>query len=459
MSKSLIRKRAAEIWPEAWHFDRRPEGVSGATLVVIDAMQTVRGLNHNGKTWRDLSERMLADLKMTRSQYPLATTFIYSFDTYPFVPMAKAPVQQQRTEQADMGEPEELTDFVCGPLDTEVPDDWTRAVHHRAVYLREIIRFFVLHWRTKSFPATQTIIVDGHYLKPEDFPECELSANDVLKTPVYLSPGDFALAPELMNELGEGDFAMPFLMKSISEDHDICVVLSIDTDMMSILLTFETHLKIFWRFWPRLSFVPNTNGYGSMTGANTQKWCDVSSLKEDILNDQRLAALGNPLGTLCAAVASSGGDYTDPIRRVTPQRFIDTLLVNARYIGDVCDEDGIVDPDAHRRLIRCACSQAALGNKSLFKASENADFDNKLAPIPTDVLHRRRHLQYYMTMLSQTGGDKLILDNPRFFGYARIDRTQELSRDNIMRLHGTDAPDDLFQTSEVPSKNLLDDTS
>lgn len=446
MGKSDIRKRSEEIWPEAWYIENKPDDASEATLVVIDAMQTVKGLNFNGKTWRDLAERMLADLKVTRDQYPRATTFIYSFDKYPFVPIAKAPVQIERSMRASVGEPEEeLAEFVCGPLDAHVPDEWTRAVGHRAKHLREIIRFFVKHWMTFDFPEGITVIVDGHYLKPEDVPQFNMTEDELLKTPLYLCPGDARASSFLANDLGEGDFAMPFLMDALSDNHSTAIVLSIDTDLMSILLSFDTKMKIFWRYWPRLSFMPNTNGYGRMVAANAQKWCDVSILRQSIENDQRLLALKDPVLTLSAAIAASGGDYVDPIERVTPQRFIDTLLVNAKYIGDICNARGEIEAQSHQRLIRCACVQAVKGNRTLFEASKHSEFTSRLTPSPNDMLHRRHHLQYYMSMLRQAGHETLKLDDPRMFGYARINRDKDLSRNNIKRLHGNDVPDDALE--------------
>lgn len=445
MPKADIRKRFAEIWPDAWYeADFLPER-NYATLVVIDAIAALRGVNAHGKTWKDVGDRLLKDIDVIGKYYQSATTFVYSYDMYEFVPVAKDPTQKSRTAQAEVGEPEkEMTGFVCGPLYSPIPDDWGRALGHRAKYVRDVIRFFVKYWMTCTFPANLTILVDGHYLRPEDVPQWDISQEDLHRTPIYIGPGKPTLAKDFCNELGEGDFSMPFFLKKLQGEHDSAIVLSIDTDMMSILLALEIPMKIYWRFWPRLSFVPNTEGFGNMTGANAEKWCNISLLKELINADDRLCALVSPVRSLNAAVAASGGDYVDPIAKVTPRRFIDTYLLNASFIQDLCDEGGEINVEAHRRLIRCACVQAKYGNKKEFTASRDSNFDSRFMPSPCDLLYRRKHLEFYMIMILQTGCDILSLPDPRLYGYGRIDRTKPLAKGNIMRLHDIDAPDDFF---------------
>ena len=249
-----------------------------------------------------------------------------------------------------------------------MPDEWSRAVHDRHRWIPEIIRLFVKYWSTKELGPT--VYIDGHYLLPEDGSE---------KT----------LVPAFRNDLGEGDFSIPFMLRMLAPHHETATVLSIDTDLMPILLSAKTEIRVFWRFWPRLSFSANSNGYGRMQGSNAEKWCDMEILQHDVFSDTRLSSLRDPILALLVAIAASGGDYVDPIKRVVPQRYIDTLLVNAAYIGDIADDSGRLDPDAFKRLLRCACMQARCGNQSLFQASgEDTDFSKafSLIPDPTDDL-------------------------------------------------------------------------
>jgi hypothetical protein len=460
MSKSEARKRVSTLYPNSFFEDRTPDGVNDVTLVVVDWAQVAKGLIVSGKTWGDVAERGLADVMgRARSQYPRATTFVITTDYYPDVDITKAPTQDDRTQQNEAGEGQlldadgdpvdPLADFVCGPAHAPVPDEWRLAIHHRAKWFGEIVRFFARHWMTMPFGRDMTILVDGHYLQPGDLEGTEEHDVEVLqRTPLRLGDNDPpALMPHLHNSLGEGDFSIPFFLRMLSEDHVSAAVLSIDTDLMSILLTLDTTMRLYWRFWPRLSFMANTRGFGRMAGKNMQKWCDISELKQDILSDQRLMMLKAPVTTLCATIAASGGDYTDPIKRVTPAHFINTLLANAQFIGDVCDDEGTIDRKAHERLVRCACKQST--KRTLYEAAEGCDLDcpGRTPPRP-DILHRRRHLEWYMSMLRQTGRSMLELGNPRLYGYARVDRSQPLSRTNIMRLHGTDAPDDRISDEE-----------
>lgn len=451
MGKSNIRKRLEEVYPQSFYNDCRPIVAAEATLVVIDSMQVLKGLIPDGKTGRELGDRMLLDLKADHTP----KTFVFTFDCYPFVSISKSITQSQRTEIGMRGEARnDLLDFKLS-LDEIIPDSWSQAVQDRNVGIPTILRFFVKHWLTKDLGENIILYLDGHYLHHEDIEEHDIGGApdttdplELLKYPLKLENGKATFVPHLKNELGEGDFAIPFFLRELSEEHHVATVLSIDTDLISILLWAETGLRVNLRYWPRLSFVSNSNGYGRMKDKNQQKWIAIDELKSAIYADQRLAPLEDPLLSLLLAMAASGGDYIDPFSRVTPQRFIDTLLVNAEYIGDIVDKEGVVQVEAYKRLVRCACMQAKAGNKKLFLAVKGTDFSNPLIPSPPDLLYRRKHTQYYFSMIYQSGRSVLALENPRLWGYARVDRDRELVKGNIKRLHGTEAPDDF----EVESK-------
>jgi len=161
-----------------------------------------------------------------------------------------------------------------------------------------------------------------------------------------------------------------------------------------------------------------------------------------------LSSLEDPVRTMTVAMIAPGGDYTDPIKRAPVTHWINTLLVNASYIGDIANEEWKVDFQAHKRLIRCATKQSTIGHKKLFKAHEEADFLNRLMPKPNDLLHRYKHLQFMMEMMRKTGQPSLDLPNCRRYSYARIDKSLPLSRNNIKRCHDDDPPDDLITSEE-----------
>lgn len=454
MGKSDARIGFEKTYPDAFGTGNHPNALQ-VTKVFIDAIQILRG-GLNTASYATLNELAQGFLRYTIHQilerHPYADTFYFVFDYYPFVPLAKAVEQQKRRKKK---QEEWVFDF---DPQAEISEHWSVMLNDRNYGVPEILRAFTRIWIEDPPTDLGTILIDGHYLE-------EVNGLNVLNVPLYVSP-QLKPAPELQNFWGEGDMKIPFLLKKVAADmsaDEEIVVISVDTDMMMILtiLAQEVPQSISWRYGPKPSNAVNSHGRGRIE--DTQKWCYISKLLLQLKLDAELKDFADPVKALALVIAASGGDYTDPIPRVPIPHWLKTLRANANHFRKIIDEDWQINNDLHRELMLCACKQSSM-RKEIYKHIKGTDPGHHRMPSLCDTLHRRRHLQFVMNMLRHTGRDRGPQDNPLLFGYQRIDRTREVSHDNISRCHDTDPPDDLnegvfvnygFNPAEEIEKGIL----
>lgn len=435
MGGSGGRKRLRDIYPHCFN-DGDIKDASRVTVVSYDAIQILRSLK--ALTFSTVGELARAFLRYpiqeAKEKYPMVSLFIFVFDKYPHVPIAKGVEQQKRTRQRN--EPEEY-EFDFSP-DARIMESWNSVTGDRDKGCPEIVRAFVREWLAD--PPKERVIIDGHYL--DEFED----RNDVQDIPLCLSPVP-RLAHEYTNELGEGDFSLPFLLEQISKDElhptEEIVIHSVDSDMICIgmLLSRRIPNRIHLRFWPRLANCVNSRCGGWMDGKNVQKWCDTTLLRTAIENDDRLQEIPDPVKVMILSIYASGGDWSEPIPRAPVHHWINTVLVNARFFSRLVDEDWKIDHASFKTLLGCATMQAKNG-KYLYEHTADACLDNDRMPRPDDVLHRRKHAQYALNMLKRTGKRSLRLEDCRLFGYGLKDLNLPFDRKNVVRLHNSQSPQD-----------------
>lgn len=451
MGGSGGRKRLREVYPHCFN-DGDIKDASKVAIVGFDAIQILRGvLALTFSTVRELAQAFLKyPIKQAKEKYPMAHTFVFVFDKYPFVPIAKGVEQQKRAKQHN--EPEEY-EFDFSP-EARVMESWNSVTGDRDRGCPEILRAFVAEWLLD--PPKERVIIDGHYL--DEFQ----GQYNVQNVPLCLSPVP-RLAHEYTNTLGEGDFGLPFLLKKLSAElhpEEDIVIHSVDSDMICIgmLLSRQIPNRIHLRFWPMLANSVNSRGHGRMDGKNVQKWCDTTLLRTSIETDDRLKAIPDPLKVMILAIYASGGDWSEPIPRAPVHHWINTVLVNASFFAKLVDEDWKIDNGSFKTFVGCATMQAIAG-KRLYEHTADACLENNRMPRPDDVLYRRKHAQYALFMLRRTGKKSLKLDDSRLWGYGRENLDLPFDRKNVVRLHNSAAPQDLMTDDEqTPSRNRGDET-
>jgi len=452
MGGSGGRKRLGEVYPHCFNEGDIKEDACTVAIVGYDAIQILRSLLAlTFSSVRELAQAFLKyPIEQAKQKYPMAHTFVFAFDKYPFVPIAKGVEQQKRTKQHN--EPEEY-EFDFSP-DAPVMDSWSSVTGDRDKGVPEILRAFVAEWLLD--PPKERVIIDGHYL--DEFQ----GQYNVQNVPLCLSPVS-RLAHEYTNTLGEGDFGLPFLLKKLSKElhpEESIVIHSVDSDMVCIgmLLSKQIPNRVHLRFWPMLGHCVNSRGHGRMEGKNVQKWCDATLLRTSIETDDRLKAIPDPVKVMILAIYASGGDWSEPIPRAPVHHWINTVLVNASFFTKLVDEDWKIDHGSFKTFVGCATMQAIAG-KRLYEHTSDACLDNNRMPRPDDVLHRRKHAQYALLMLSRTGKKSLNLDDCRLYSYGRRDMDLPFDRKNVVRLHKSQAPQDLMSEDEQTlSRNRGDKT-
>ena len=465
MGKSEWRNLLAEEYYQQAHTKGEPPLIkTRATVAIHDSMQLLKSLSAKKiKTGTDLVQAFRAAVLEAFRPGSKISTFIFSFDKYPFVPVSKGVEQRSRDKtpsaSADAADNQaedndnlgqghkELT---LGPLD----ENWKAHMRDRNYHVPRYIRFIVTNLLTGP-PVVRLglrhgcrVIFDGHYLEdlelfdglcpmPErvtEFPfllqriPIELVGNQV-------TPNGFemCLREDLENTIGEGDFSMAFLMAKVAPTEPV-IIYSIDSDLVWVIMRFferfPDHPGIAMFFWPNLSYVvpgKYPDGRARPSGAGPwQRWWDMGLLRDLIRDDPRLAATKNPLRTLEMACIASGGDYV-PYLHIPPMHWVKALFRAPEKFADLCRDNNTVSFQAYRELVRGAFSTAKLDTMPNIIVLRNA-FDN--------IVH-------YLDMLDQVARPEGVLyeQNPMFFGYKRIDTTQPLTRDNIERKDGDSTSD------------------
>lgn len=453
MGKSLWRNLLASDYYEAAHSKGAPPAVvKNATTAVHDSMQLLRSLDGKGiKTCVALVQAFrsaaLDSLRLGSS----VKTFVYCFDKYPFVPVSKGVEQMARAATASAAEDASAVAAAAAGADddddsavdaykelaigNDLDENWKAHLFDRHFHVPRYIRFIVTQLligpplvRLQLRPDCR-VIFDGHYLEDLhvfdeycDLPERAEEFPFLLqRIPIELAgdgQGDeISFREDLENTIGEGDFAMPFLMSKLAPAEPF-IVYSTDSDMvwifMRFLEKFPAHPGIALFFWPNLSFV--VPGKWPAGPGPWQRWWDMNLLRDLIANDKRLSATGNPLRVLEVTCLASGGDYV-PYMKMPPQHYVQALFRTPEKFSDLCRANNTISFKPFVELVQAAFSTAQRKEMPSMTALRNC-FDN--------VVH-------YLDMLGQTARPEGVLyeQNPCVFGYSRVDKTKPLTRDNI----------------------------
>lgn len=477
MGKSEGRHAVHATWPNAFAKNAYPSTLDEATVVADDVMQRLKAVSvfkdPKAHTWASLSETMLAEPIKFLKECPNIKVSVQCFDIYPYVPLAKACEQQVRSSRAAVGDGELISDenFSTGPPNAEVPHHmWSQAVNHRTKYTPKVIAYLVHCWASSgiiaaSIPPGTSIIVSGHYIETPvvgvngEFQIEMDGTTDIFDTPLeFKSDGSIVARVDLANRLGEGDYAIPYLVSKLMEkemnhvvfsgDEDkvtkpTCVILSTDSDFLSILLmaTFKLQyrLRFIWRMWPGLANIAN-GPWKTVKGLDDQLWCDISTLYACIAEDPGLAAFRSPVFAVIAALTAACGDYTDSIPRVPPAHWLKTIRNNATYIGDIFSEFMAFSPAAYVRLQEAACRQAAVGPKKVFVGVPGETLGAhvpmpKTMPDANASMNRANHLWYALLQILKVLEPSVHVEGLHAFSYARVRIDEPVSRTNIARVH------------------------
>jgi len=466
MPKAEGRHAVQATWDKAFIKNAYPAELENATVVCDDNMQRIKALSTRSDsapplTWRQGSEAMIREPIRFLKEFPKIKTYVITNDVYANVPLAKAPEQVTRSTNTLIVDDILISDstFRCGPLDAEIPVTWKQAVNHRTKYTPMVLAWMTHSWVSteiyKKIPHGSSIIVSGHYITDNDGAatiglEGEIAvhipsgAEDIFHTPLeFRSDGSVVLRRDLSHRLGEGDYAMPYLANQLLPHGGTCVMLSVDSDFISILLmaTFkrERDIRFLWRLWPGLANIANGN-WRTVRGLDDQTWCDISILYDSIASDPGLQGFTSPVFAVIAALTAAGGDYTDPVPRVPHHHWLRGIRNNSKYIGDIFSEYMVFDKAAYARLQEVACRQALAGLKKDFMGIEGSTVGNgapKCNKIPDseDTDHRANHLWLALLMVLKTGDASVDVVGLSGFSYARIAIDLPVSRTNITRLH------------------------
>lgn len=483
MGKSEARNHMrANVFPEAFVPDGQvPYNLSECRVKAHDSLQLIKALSTSRiETGSDLVQAVARPAQFAfRGPF---TTFIYSFDKYPFVPVAKSVEQGERDDTAQLDR-QSFDDFKL-EMNELIPENYQDALHDRSYACREIVRFACKNLLADpsgrlGVPFGRRVIIDGHYMKTEDVDfdkwfcdSCDVEGSicehkqSVIDEPHMMqcvpicieNGGRITLCFQQTNTIGEGDFAMLWLIRQFCPNQPMAIE-STDTDLVWIMLMYlrrfpETPVMLL-QYWPSLSWCAT----GQMQYPYTQRWCDIKKLENCITADPKLSAVfTDPVACVIAAVVASGGDYTDTLRQVPHKYWVDAITKHPEFLkikritknkdGEVVKEeylepviDGVPQYDCIARLTRVACALRVRGKDGLSDARTELRKGTGSAYMPSseDLQCRLLHIQFYFKMLEQVGQDKGVLLEPQpcEWGYGRRDTDKPLQRGNIRRLHDT----------------------